>query len=372
MKKWYEIRNLGDRRAQVALRGIIGIEKAWADGAGTYKEFIEELNALGELDEIEVFIHSQGGFVMEGLPIYNALKNHKARVVATVEGLAGSIASVILMAADERKISKSAYVMIHNADGFVGGDYRAVRKMADDLEKFTTDLAEIYSARTGIDAKKVAKMMDDETWMSGADAVANGFADTLLDEVVLTNLARFDARTISATAHSKAPAAARALFDTSEQPTAKTTEPKPIIPPNMTTAEMQAKIDEADAKAKAAEAKAQAADAAKIKAEQEAADAKAAKEKAETEKAAADTAKAEAEKAAADAKSGSAAVEDRLKKLENMAANGVLGAATGSAPVAQPGSAATQQQDTKNMSSLQLIAAGRAALTQAKTAAPAV
>ena len=353
---WYSITNTAPRVASIALRGVIGFDRMWPDGAGTFKEFIEELNGLGELDEIRLSIHSPGGQVFEGLPIYNALKNHKARVVATVEGLAGSIASVILMAADERRIPRNAYVMIHNAEGIAIGDSRAVAKLAEDLAKFTGDIAKLYASRTGLDESRVTAMMDAETWMNGEDAVANGFADVLEEEVALSNLARFPVETIHAKARSKAPSAALAFFDISAPPNPKP-ETKPTNPPAMLTeAEMQAKIKEAEDKAAAAEAKAQAAEAAKVKAEADAA--KADEEKKKAEEAAA-KAKAEAESDKEKSDEEKKAVENRIAHLENLAKKGVLGASQGAPPVAGAGGDDAPSNNVK-LSPLQMMAKARA------------
>lgn len=49
--------------------------------------------------------------------------------------------------------------------------------------------ADIYAARSGIDAKKISAMLDRETWISGGQAVEQGFADGLLsaDELDLSD-----------------------------------------------------------------------------------------------------------------------------------------------------------------------------------------
>ena len=348
---WFSITNSGTRTAEIALRGVIGLSQEWGE-AGSFKEFIRELNALGELDQINLSLHSPGGQVFEGLPIYNALKQHPARVVATVEGLAGSIASVILMAADERRIPRNAYVMIHNAEGIAMGDARTMQKMADDLGKFSGDIAALYAARTGIEQKKVQTMMDDETWMNGEDAIANGFADTLLGDVALSNLARFPVTNLGA---QRVPAAALGLFDTANPPSVKPPSTPP--PQTMTEAEMKAAVAQAEADKAEAEKKLKEAEDAMAAAEKAAADAKA---EADKQLAAEQAKTAAAEKAAADAKAAAEAenksLGDRLKKIEDMAASGVLGASKGAPPVTEPGSGGGE---TKNLSSLQLIASAR-------------
>ncbi|MBU5386934.1 Clp protease ClpP, partial [Citrobacter cronae] len=94
MKTWYTINAKAGGVATVTLYDEIG-------GFGiTARDFAEELSTLGRVSQIDLHIHSPGGDVFEGLAIYNLLKNHPARIVVTVDGVAASMASVIAMAGD--------------------------------------------------------------------------------------------------------------------------------------------------------------------------------------------------------------------------------------------------------------------------------
>ena len=75
--------------------------------------------------------------------------------------------------------------MIHNTWVVGAGDRHALRDIADWLEPFDMTAIDIYAARTGLDDKDIAGMLDRETWIGGADAVDKGFADSLLsaDEI---------------------------------------------------------------------------------------------------------------------------------------------------------------------------------------------
>nr|EII25347.1 ATP-dependent Clp endopeptidase, proteolytic subunit ClpP domain protein [Escherichia coli 9.0111] len=44
----------------------------------TAKQFVSELNALGDITHINLHINSPGGDVFEGIAIFNALKNQGA------------------------------------------------------------------------------------------------------------------------------------------------------------------------------------------------------------------------------------------------------------------------------------------------------
>ena len=118
--------------------------------------------------------------MFEGLAIYNLLREHKGEVTVKVLGLAASAASVIAMAGDTVQIARAGFLMIHNAWVVAMGNRNDLREFADTLEPFDRAMADIYAARTGQEQKAMAKLMDKETWIGGADAVEEGFADEFL------------------------------------------------------------------------------------------------------------------------------------------------------------------------------------------------
>ena len=182
---WFEIsnstalepRNEGGRVARVDIMGPIG---GW-DVSGS--EFLRELKDLGDVDSIDLRIHSPGGSVLDGWAIANGIKNHPAHVVARVEGLAASMGSVVLMSADEIEIPQNAYVMIHNVSGGAFGEADELESMAALMRKLQDDVTDFYANATGKDREEIAEMMAAETWMNGEDAVEHGFATRVLEPV---------------------------------------------------------------------------------------------------------------------------------------------------------------------------------------------
>lgn len=64
--------------------------------------------------------------------------------------------------------------------------------MADLLDKIKASLMTVYTSRTGMSEEEVSAIMDAETWYTGAEAQAAGFADTLTSSVDLAASTRFD------------------------------------------------------------------------------------------------------------------------------------------------------------------------------------
>lgn len=161
----------------ISVLDVIGND-AWGEGV-TAKRVAAALRSIGDRDVV-VNINSPGGNYFEGLAIYNTLREHKAKVTVKILGVAASAASVIAMAADEVQIARAGFLMIHNAWVVAEGDRHQLREVADFLEPFDAAAVDIYVARSGMDAKDVAKMLDRETWIGGAEAVEKGLADALL------------------------------------------------------------------------------------------------------------------------------------------------------------------------------------------------
>lgn len=131
--------------------------------------------------DVTVNLNSPGGDMFEGLAIYNILREYKGKVTVKILGIAASAASVIAMAGDEILMGRGSFLMIHNCWVGIAGNRLGLREMADTLEPFDSAMADIYAARTGDGIAAMQKLMDAESWIGGADAVDQGFADALLD-----------------------------------------------------------------------------------------------------------------------------------------------------------------------------------------------
>jgi len=182
-----KIINKGNKKAEILIYEEIG--EGWFGGM-TAKQFSEDLSALGKLNEINVRINSPGGNVFDGVAIYNTLRMNGARITVDIDGLAASIASIIAMVGNEVNMAANAFMMIHEARGFVGGNADEIRKQADLLEKVNGTLVDTYQRKTEMDADTIEAMMNDETWMTADEALQHGFIDSISDEIQMA--AHFD------------------------------------------------------------------------------------------------------------------------------------------------------------------------------------
>lgn len=167
-----------DKGAELHLYGPISSTTWWGDEV-TPAQFKADLDALGDVSEISVFINSDGGDVFAGQAINSMLKRHSATVTVYVDGLAASIASVIAMAGDKVIMPSNAMMMIHNPWSFAIGNSEDMRKMADDLDKIAESIVAAYREKTGLSDEEIKAIMDKETWLTAEEAVEKGFADEI-------------------------------------------------------------------------------------------------------------------------------------------------------------------------------------------------
>ena len=170
--------------ADLQLFGTIESEESWwNDDCVTYRNFIDELKALGDKKTINVMIHSVGGDVFAANAIYTALLMNKATITGTIIGICASAATIVLMACDSRKIAKNAILMAHNPSVSLWGSYQAedLIKMAEVTNQVKKSIVTAYMERLDKTEEEISQIMDEETWYVGQEAIDAGFCDELID-----------------------------------------------------------------------------------------------------------------------------------------------------------------------------------------------
>lgn len=201
---WYSIRaEVGSTSARIDLYDEIG----WF--GTTAKDFMTELNAL-DVEEIQLHVNSPGGDVFDGIAITNTLRQHKARVVATVDGVAASAASFIVTGgADEVIMAENSEMFIHDAWGLCVGSADDMTKMGVDLARISDNIASIYAKKAGGGVADWRAAMLAETWYSAEEAVTAGLADRVDAAKSAEAKAKFD---LSMFAHAGRADAPRPVF----------------------------------------------------------------------------------------------------------------------------------------------------------------
>lgn len=177
----YKVVAKGADAAEIYIYGVIGGD--WFGEGITAKMVADDLKALGKVNTIDVRINSEGGDVFQGKAIYSLLVENRAKINVKIDGLAASAASFIAMAGNNIEIAEGAFVMIHDAYGVSFGRAEEMRKYADLLDTVNATIYDVYASRTKQSIDKIKKWMKDETWFTAKEAVTNGFADTMTENL---------------------------------------------------------------------------------------------------------------------------------------------------------------------------------------------
>lgn len=186
MKPWYSIKrgspqaSAGEGAAPAEILIYADIGEDWWSESVTALQLVKDLAAL-DATEITVRINSLGGSVPDGLAIFNALRRHPATITTVNDGMALSIASLILMAGDTVECAENAMTMIHAPWTYAGGNSKDLRLAADQLDKWAEAMATSYCAQTGKPVDEVMALLTDgaDHYYTAAEALAEGWVDTV-------------------------------------------------------------------------------------------------------------------------------------------------------------------------------------------------
>lgn len=135
--------------------------------------------------DVRVMVNSPGGLAFEGLAMYNLLAGHDGNVTTRNIAMAGSAASVLLMAGDTIEMHDNATLFIHRAMGLAIGSSDAMLELAEFLDQLDGQIAGVYAARTGKRKDSMLNVMrgekkKDGTFLTAAEAKAQGFIDSII------------------------------------------------------------------------------------------------------------------------------------------------------------------------------------------------
>lgn len=125
---------------------------------------------------VEIVINSPGGYIDDGVAMFNMLKLHDGKVTTRAVSQVASIASVVFLAGEDRIIETGAWLMVHKPWMYAAGDANDLRKNADYLDTMQAAIMNIYNEVVTAEPADIEAMVDAETWMLGEEATAHGFA----------------------------------------------------------------------------------------------------------------------------------------------------------------------------------------------------
>ena len=142
------------------------------------------LQALS-VDDITIYVNSPGGFISDGLAIYDTMQFIKPDIQTVCTGMAASMASVILCAGTKgkRKILPNAKVLIHQPWGGTMGTAADMTIEVNEINKEKQRIYEILAKHTGKTAEEISLDSQRDFWLNADEALKYG----CVDEIVKSN-----------------------------------------------------------------------------------------------------------------------------------------------------------------------------------------
>lgn len=157
----------------IILSGHIGFEVS--------ASFIRGELAAAKGQPVRIDLSSPGGFVFEGIEIFNLIREYKGETEIRLMSLAASMGSYIALAGDKVTAFDNATFMIHNALTIAIGNHNDFRKTANRLEGISNIIAKTYSEKSGKSLEEIKQMMDDNTYLFGNEMLDAGFVDEIIE-----------------------------------------------------------------------------------------------------------------------------------------------------------------------------------------------
>ena len=179
-KKFYEFKNITPKSADLFIYGEIVDEKTQDFWTGEYSEtevglmdFKEELDSIGNVSVLNLYINSPGGDVFTASTMVSMLERKKSNgtvIKAFVDGLSASAASFLMMVADTIYLYKNSVVMVHKPMSYAVGNVIEMQKTIDALNKIEESvMLPMYMTKAKVSEQVIQDLIAQESWLSASD-----------------------------------------------------------------------------------------------------------------------------------------------------------------------------------------------------------
>jgi len=149
-------------------------------------EYEELYKANNEFPRINLYINSNGGSIYDGLGLYDFIKsiNDKGihKIVIICQGMVASMATVIVLAADERYATEHTSIMIHSLSSLTCGKLQDLDDDLKECRRLDNILKGIYLNRSKLTANKLSEInkAKKDWWIDSVDAVKYGIVNDII------------------------------------------------------------------------------------------------------------------------------------------------------------------------------------------------
>lgn len=191
-KKFWEVKNNVENSSvgELMIYGNLS-DRTWYGDEVTPLQFYNDLESLGDINELKVRINCYGGDVFAGQAIYTQLirlKNEKKCIIKTYnDGITASAAGLIFNAGDKRIMPRNTNFMMHLPMLGLCGYYNELelQQYLEALGPIKSSVIAIFEDNSKLENAVIDEMLKKTTWLTAEEAIELGLADVISDEIEL-------------------------------------------------------------------------------------------------------------------------------------------------------------------------------------------
>lgn len=148
------------------------------------EQFVAEFKALeNDYDRINIHINSPGGSMVHGIPMFNAIASSEKEVHTYNDGIAASMAAVILLAGKTVHVAKNSLIMVHPASIYGRVNSKSLAEISQTLQAFDSIIINAIMDKTGLSEDEVTNryMNGGDVWIKAQDAATAKMVDVVED-----------------------------------------------------------------------------------------------------------------------------------------------------------------------------------------------
>ena len=133
--------------------------------------------------EISLYINSPGGYVSDGLAIYDTMQFVQCDIATYCIGQAMSMGALLLAAGTpgKRFILPHGRVMLHQPSGGVGGTAADIERHAEEMLKIRREMNEIFAQHTKQPVERIEQDSDRDFFLDAPSAKEYGIVDEVIE-----------------------------------------------------------------------------------------------------------------------------------------------------------------------------------------------
>lgn len=181
MNKFYEIKNfIPQQSADLYIYGEIVTDDIdwWTGEKDTtlvgLQSFKEELDNLGEISDLNIYLNTPGGevFVASTMcSMLQRLKDSGTKIHTFVDGLCASAGTFILMMGNDINMYQNSMIMIHKPVAHCYGNALEFQKCIDLLNTIeSSTMIPLYMKKALKSEEEIKEKIDSESWMGSTEA----------------------------------------------------------------------------------------------------------------------------------------------------------------------------------------------------------